>query len=313
MPLDSLLEQIRNIVVTMDRYHRLISGSESLTRYVLVDPLLRALGWNTEDPSLVIPEYSFPSGGKADYALMHDDFPLIVVEAKKLDLPLKAGTDQAITYCVASGIKYFAVTDGNVWNIYETHRPVATEKKLITSFKLSDSIVDACLEALVLWKHSEYSDTVKPKSGHPPIDLPNFPPALKPEHAPLVSPIENWISLNEFSSQDEKRKPTHIRFPDKTTVAIKYWSDLILKPAQWLVNMNHLTSSNCPIRMNGTSAKRYLVSEKAMHPSNKKFINAKPVGSLFVETHLNSAGCVDNACVLIRHAGKSTSEFRVTY
>ena len=317
MSLDKLNEQIRSIVETMDRYNDLLRTSEALTRYVLIDSLLRALGWNTEDPSLVFPEYTFSGGGKADYALLRDQSPLVIIEAKKLNSDLVKGTTQAINYCVQDGIKYFAVTDGNVWKVYETHRLAPIEEKLITSFRLRDSSVNACLKALVLWRQSVHLEIVNP--GEIPIDLPMFASDSKPEqksfpaHEPSVSSTQNWISLQEFSSQDVKCKPTHIQFPDKTTVGITYWRDLILKPAQWLVDRNLLTSSNCPIHMNGTSTRRYLLSEKAMHPSDTKFRNAKPVGPLFVEAHLSSAGCVDNACVLIQHAGRSTSEFRVAY
>ena len=58
--------------------------NEALTRYALIDPLLRELGWDTEDPTLVIPEYK-GVGGSADYALFSGDKLLMIVEAKKLD------------------------------------------------------------------------------------------------------------------------------------------------------------------------------------------------------------------------------------
>ena len=44
------------------------SSKRSADRNALVDPLLRALGWDTEDPALAMPEYRL-GNGFADYAL----------------------------------------------------------------------------------------------------------------------------------------------------------------------------------------------------------------------------------------------------
>ena len=54
-----------------------------MTRAALIDPLLRELGWDTENPALVMPEYRL-GRGYADYALLKDGKPVMMVEAKKL-------------------------------------------------------------------------------------------------------------------------------------------------------------------------------------------------------------------------------------
>ena len=38
--------------------------SEMQTRYALIDPLLRELGWDTENPALVRPEYKVEWQGR---------------------------------------------------------------------------------------------------------------------------------------------------------------------------------------------------------------------------------------------------------
>ena len=52
MPLQSLYELIATLRGRIERHAANLSQSEMLTRYALVDPLLRELGWNTEDPDL---------------------------------------------------------------------------------------------------------------------------------------------------------------------------------------------------------------------------------------------------------------------
>ena len=84
--MDGLLSDLARLVETLRAKIANPSGisNEAITRYSLIDPVLRGMGWDTEDPSVVVPEYS--SGeGRADYALFYNaDKPAIIVEAKKL-------------------------------------------------------------------------------------------------------------------------------------------------------------------------------------------------------------------------------------
>ena len=111
MPLESLLELVETLRGRIDEHGAALRLSEALTRAALIDPLLRELGWDTEDPALVMPEYRL-GRGYADYALLNDGRPLIMVEAKKLGTPLQDAASQGIGYCIEDGIGYFAVTDG---------------------------------------------------------------------------------------------------------------------------------------------------------------------------------------------------------
>jgi predicted type IV restriction endonuclease len=51
MVLKGLLEAIERVKDRAEKSHGELQKSEALTRYVLIDPILRALGWDTEDPS----------------------------------------------------------------------------------------------------------------------------------------------------------------------------------------------------------------------------------------------------------------------
>ena len=81
--LRTTLRRIRNRVCECPEYFSSID--EMRTRYGLVDPTLRALGWHTDDPTSVRVEYDMPnSSEKVDYALIGDD-SIAIVESKKLD------------------------------------------------------------------------------------------------------------------------------------------------------------------------------------------------------------------------------------
>ena len=65
------------------------------TRYAIIDPVLRALGWDTADPKACYPEWRYKnSGGRVDYALFArrttqdfargDAVPAVIIECKSL-------------------------------------------------------------------------------------------------------------------------------------------------------------------------------------------------------------------------------------
>ena len=136
MPLESLLDLVETLRTRIDAHGSALRQSEALTRYALIDPLLRELGWDTSNPDMVVPEYRSGSGS-ADYALISNGSPAMMVEAKKLSTPLRDQVlAQGINYCLMEGTGYFSVTDGQHWEIYETHKPVPIDDKRIVSWDL---------------------------------------------------------------------------------------------------------------------------------------------------------------------------------
>ncbi len=160
--------------------------SEWLTRYALIDPLLRELGWDTGDLDVVIPEFSVDGAGegrggivrglvnrwrgdkaRAGYALMDASSgkPVILVDAKKLDEPLLDGNalQQGIQGCVNTETDFFAVTNGRKWEIYDTRKRVSPPQMKVVEFDLSnDSAAEVCLKALALWRHGAVAGNVRP-------------------------------------------------------------------------------------------------------------------------------------------------------
>ena len=77
--LETAIVQVRNSI-------RLgLSTNELHTRYTMVDPIVRALGWDTEDPFQVRVEYLSRTGPRIDYALFNRaGQAVILIEAKDL-------------------------------------------------------------------------------------------------------------------------------------------------------------------------------------------------------------------------------------
>ncbi len=64
----------------------------------LIDEKLRELGWNLTDFSVITKEYPLPDGEKADYAILIDNHPVALIEAKKQGIDLSGALNQAKNY-----------------------------------------------------------------------------------------------------------------------------------------------------------------------------------------------------------------------
>lgn len=244
MPLEDLLGAVETLQARIEAHASALSGNETQTRYALIDPLLRALGWDTDDPSRVVPEYS-ASGGRADYALLGaDGKPSVMVEAKRLNRPLQDGLSQSIAYCVAQGTPYFCVSDGRRWALYETFRKVPIDEKLITRFDLlQDPPAEVCLKALALWHPTVATGTMQ-TAERPVVDTESdgAPPQV-PDLSP-TSTEAGWISLAGQRPPQGAPKPIEVLCPTGEQIQVKNWHGLRRGVVQWLVKSGHLASAD---------------------------------------------------------------------
>ena len=133
------------IDVVASRVEKLLDKStyitEQDTKSALVTPILRALGWDCEDPDEVRHEYRHrPQDNPVDYALRIGGKPRLYVEAKSLGRDLgeyKWGL-QTINYANGAGVNWCVLTDGNSWRIYKSNADEELEQKLLLETWLYD-------------------------------------------------------------------------------------------------------------------------------------------------------------------------------
>ena len=102
MPLESLLTLVGKLRERIDNYGDALN--EAQTRKELIEPLLRELGWDTEDRASVISEYKLDGGGSSDYALLRNGQPVMMMEAKRLGKHLQEARTQGLRYCLAKPV-----------------------------------------------------------------------------------------------------------------------------------------------------------------------------------------------------------------
>lgn len=133
--------------------------NEENTRASLIDPVLRALGWDTEDLEDVQREYKAKSRDKpVDYALMSLRSVRLFIEAKALggDLDDRRWANQIMGYATVAGVEWIALTNGAEWRLYNAHAPVAVEEKLFRRVHLDDG--QAAVETLELLAKNRLED-----------------------------------------------------------------------------------------------------------------------------------------------------------
>ena len=317
MPLESLLALVHELRERINAHGDKLRQSEALTRYALIDPLLRELGWDTADPELMIPEYR--SGGvSADYALLDNERPVMMVEAKKLGTPLRdAVLAQGINYCLMEGTKHFSVTDGQRWEVYETHRPVPIDEKRIVSFDLKDQPpAEVCLQALALWRPTVEAGHVA--AGESPVissdDHPDSQSGTSPDPK-TVQPDPHpskWQSLLDWNPKQGDDKPVEIMFPDGSKTATEHWYSVAVESAGWLVKRNFLTRDHCTITKDNRG-KRHLVTDNLNLLQYRDTNDYKQVGELYIDVKYNGFVHAKNARTIIEQVGQDPAQFKVRF
>jgi len=167
-----IVELISKLRGRIEKYRDLFRNNEALTRYALIDPLLRALGWDTEDPEQVVPEFT-TEAGRPDYALKINGKTVVFIEAKALGTQWddKLITKQVLPYANASGVPYAVVTDGDRWEVYEVFKPAELRDRIVASWQITrDSPQEIALRALSIANLGSMEAVGKP--GYRPILLP---------------------------------------------------------------------------------------------------------------------------------------------
>lgn len=238
-----LMEVVQTLRQRIDGHESELSQSEAQTRYSLIDPLLRALGWDTEDPKQVAVEYSVGVGkdhnGRADYMLKVGGKVKMVIEAKNLN-ELKSDSlspslfdnkpekesrkslkifHQGTTYCQEHAVPYLVITDGRQWDLYETHKTGNKVDKLICWFDVKEGKLEAIVEKVE--KLAEFTGK-RAEEDH-------------------------WVPLTSIE-KNKKQKPIAIRFPDgKLSYRTEEWHYFLEEVVKYLIRENKLDTDRLPV------------------------------------------------------------------
>lgn len=119
--------------------------NEQNTKATLIEPVLRALGWDTEDVDEVRREYRLKTQDKpVDYGLLVHREPRLLVEAKGLGEPLsdRRWANQIMGYAAVCGVQWIVLTDGDEYQIYNAAASVPVDQKLFRTVRVSQNATE---------------------------------------------------------------------------------------------------------------------------------------------------------------------------
>lgn len=326
MPLDDLQATIEKLQDKIETHRPYFSGNETATRQVLIDPLLLVLGWDVSDPEQVALEYA-AGGGRADYALISNDGPVAVIEAKNLDIPLQQNDImQTLNYANSRGIKYMAITNGDNWFLYDVFSQQPIEERIIMQFSITQIAAhESALQALRMWRSNLASARPVPACG----------PVLQPDATeqpfefddrsdpPISSPVAEpdtdlgWTSLTNLSDVEKNRpKPKCIKFPDGCTERFRASSVGVLREiAKWLVDNGMLTPENAQVGY--PEYPNFYFSNIGPGPRHldKDFSKPEEIldSGIYIEKNWTGQDCIVGAKALLEHCEVDPSTIQVSF
>lgn len=146
------LSQYKERIKTL--YETMQDITEEATKNAFIMPLISLLGYDVFNPMEVVPEYTCDvgtkKGEKVDYAIVHDGEPIILIEAKKLDLKLqKAQQNQLYRYFTTTRCRLAILTNGVEYKIYsDLNAPNVMDDEPFLSFNILEDDEDLYMSSL---------------------------------------------------------------------------------------------------------------------------------------------------------------------
>ncbi|QJA06608.1 hypothetical protein FVE67_07275 [Thermosulfurimonas marina] len=334
-----LKETLETVVERVKKYRSFYEQNEMAVRDQIVNPILRALGWNPENPEEVQPNISTEEG-VPDYSLIKDGNKVLFIEAKKLsvDIEQKDVIRQLAKYCFGEGMKYGVLTNGAIWILFrafqegttmseriawktdiESDELTASIRKLGTISKDNIDNIERLLKKLQIldeiWQSlvDEPEEIIKGlipvfekliKEGYPdyefePMEIEDF---LKERIKELITPTEEageYVPLPEPPPWEGGR-PRKMKI-GSDIFEIRNSYEILTNTAEWLIRKGKLKRSDCPIPI---GRKRHLINTEPKHRYGDSFRAPKRLSNgLYIEVHYSTAGCINNARRLLEKFG----------
>lgn len=134
-------KQLRSIVKAIDDFSKTSwTSSEPNTKKKIIEPLLETLGWDVFGNEVML-EYSIKIGSTTkhvDYALMLENKPVVLVEAKSFDISLSPDDSaQTISYGRVEDVQWVVLTNGKTLKVFDTKQGKTEKQCLVAEINLT--------------------------------------------------------------------------------------------------------------------------------------------------------------------------------
>lgn len=318
-PLSNLSEVLEVARQSAFSYNDQLKVNETATRAVLIDPILRALGWDIANPTRVEVEKRIVWGKNVvvvDYALLNDG-PKVIVEAKRLGDNLDDALSQIVANVFAAGVNQLFLTDGLRWRHYDNFSPgqvapsriidLATEDLALAAAYLVQHL-DAALLSPLPKPEDELSDKLQQLERRV-ASLEGKAPSQ--DNSPAVPVVKSkddtkWTEIDP-TLNFIRTKPILMRLPDGSVKEVTAWSQVLVATAQFALNCYPELLNQVPMK-DKAQASVYLL-QKDEYPSN---LNSAPLfvegEQVYLRIHYSANDCAANAGFIL---SKVPKKFRI--
>lgn len=342
--MNNLNEALTPIVEKIKKFRSLYEQNEMAVRDHIVNPILRSLGWNPENPEEVQPNVSTEEG-VPDYSLIKNGKKILFVEAKKLgiDIEQREVIRQLAKYSFSEGTKYGVLTNGAVWILIrsfeegttlterivwkadlENEELLAVSRKIVTISKTNIENIEVLVKKVQIldeiWQSllDEPEEMIKGlmpvvksliSQGYPDYQFEDteIEDLLKERVKEIISgpsEEERQFEVPEEPVSWRGGSPRKMKLKGEV-FELRNSFEILVNTANWLIKNGKLKPSDCPVGIG--RGKRNLINREPKHKYGDDFRAPKKLSNgLFIEVHGSTASLINYAKRLLEKFGVSS-------
>lgn len=330
-PLANFTELLAEVSASAKIYSSTLRSNEAATRAVLVDPVIRALGWNTGNPAMVEVEKTFFQA-RVDYALYDSNSDVkVIVEAKKLgeNLNNQSILLALVNYAFTSEVRDIFLTDGILWHHFSGFEPGKLAPSKILDLH-NDELVEIAaylvqrLDAARYWPEENGVDELSLKVNQIQNSVANLEkelnqlknsfPVKTEDFFPKkhqTTEIEDFVSLSKIGDA-KNTKPSKLLLPDKTIISVGSWSEVLRECVKFTLDKN----PNIPIPLPDKAGRKVNLLSDFPPQKDVSYVELEYQGKpTYLYENYDSNNCIANAIYALKMAPDNYQEIptEVTY
>jgi hypothetical protein len=321
-PLSNLVEVLRELTAAADEYRSTLETNEAATRAVLIDPALRALGWDIGNTHMVEVERTLERA-RVDYALYNSNGQIcVIIEAKSLGSNLSDENvlTSLLTYAFKASVQDVFLSDGLRWLHFNDFRPGKIEPSRVIQLSEGDIVESAAyfvqhIDAAMYWPEEEDIDSISQQVEQLRSNLQDvqrelvelkqgkeFPSRSIPTRDKVLvektpsRPLE-LHSIDDLPNLSGK-SPNRMQLPNGLVVETRRWKDVLLAACRFVMENN----PKIPVPLLDRAGKKVYLINIARPPKGISFYETKYAGKVvYIYTNYDSNNCVANAAHILKY------------
>ncbi|MCM3744264.1 type I restriction endonuclease [Sporosarcina luteola] len=140
--MEKFVEQLRSLAKRVETLKASIETEEA-TKTAIVMPFFQILGYDIFNPLEFTPEFTadvgIKKGEKVDYAILHEGYPVILIECKSINQHLTKHDSQLFRYFGTTTAKFSILTNGIEYKFFtDLEEPNKMDSSPFFSFKINE-------------------------------------------------------------------------------------------------------------------------------------------------------------------------------